>query len=164
LKTRIAIFGAALLSVCLSAAPPALSESAEDSDSESILEIRSKFNESIANHDSSRIADYLDSDYQITTGSGKHYRSTPKEEAEEWAEMFRDSPDIIYVRTPDDVEVSSHFMRASENGRWVGRWTSPDGDIEMGGRYFAHWSKVNGDWKIRAEVFVTLFCSGSGCT
>ena len=162
MKTEI-IFGVVLISLALSIGQPVLSENSRLSDSDSILATRAKFNESIANHDSSSIAGYLDSDYQITTGSGKHYRQSPHEEAESWAEMFRNSPDIIYIRTPDDVAVSSHYELASENGNWVGRWAAPEGKIEMGGRYFAQWSKVNGSWRIRSEIFVTLFCNGSGC-
>ncbi len=157
------VFAVLLLGFGLSAAQPALSETDQSKDSELILAVRANFNESIAKHDPASMAKYFDDDYQITAGSGKHYRQTPKEGVESWVEIFRNNPDIIYVRTPDNVEVSTYLELASENGHWVGRWTSANGDIEMGGRYFAQWRKVDGDWKIRAEVFATLFCNGSGC-
>lgn len=130
---------------------------------ETIRAIRMQSNEAIARHDAAGIAAYLDGEYQITTGSGKHYRETPEEDAADWAKIFRDNEDIIYVRSPDLIEVSSYADLAAENGSWVGRWSSAKGEVETGGRYFAQWRKVNGNWKIRAEIFVTLFCNGTGC-
>ena len=61
------------------------------------------------------------------------------------------------------VNVSSYNDLAAERGNWVGRWTAPEGPVEVGGTYFAQWRKVGADWKIRAEVFVGLYCDGAGC-
>jgi hypothetical protein len=152
-----------LVSLGLSVARPVFSDEIGTDASEKILAVRASFNESIKNHDAASIAAYLDSEYQVTTSSGEHYRETPEDEAASWAEMFRDNVDIIYVRTPDLVEVSTYYDMAAENGTWVGRWSSLTGDVEMGGSYFAQWRNVNGVWKIRAEVFVGLFCNGPGC-
>jgi ketosteroid isomerase-like protein len=157
------ILAIVLAGVSLSDPHPAFAQDDHSEDSESILAVRASFNDSIANHDAASIAGYLDSEYQITTGSGMHYQETPEDEADSWAEMFDQSPDIIYVRTTEEIEVSAYLALAAENGNWVGRWTSPEGKIEMGGRYFAQWRKVDGEWKIRAEIFVTLYCTGPGC-
>ncbi len=118
-------------------ARPVLGDETGAEASEEILALRASFNESIKNHDATSIAAYLDSEYQITTSSGEHYRETPEEDVAVWAETFRDNEDIVYVRTPDVVEVSSYYDLAAETGTWVGRWSSRKGAVEMGGSYFA---------------------------
>lgn len=128
-----------------------------------IISIRDSFNAAIAEHDAERIAGYIDDQYQITTSDGGQYQSTPVEEAAAWREIFRDNPDIVYIRTPNVVDVNSFLDLAAETGSWVGRWSSADGDVEVGGSYFAQWRKVGESWKIRAEVFVGLYCNGHGC-
>ena len=50
---------------------------------------------------------------------------------------------------------------ASERGEWTGRWTEPDGVVQVSGTYLAQWRKVNGTWLIQAEVFVPTSCQGS---
>lgn len=71
--------------------------------------------------------------------------------------------DVVYVRTPTRIEISSYLPRAAEFGDWVGNWTSDKGSIEVGGSYSASWRKVDGAWKIQSEIFVTLFCKGPAC-
>jgi hypothetical protein len=159
----VILFALMLVSLGLFSARPVFSDEIGAEASEKILALRASFNKSIENHDAASIATYLDNEYQITTSSGKHYRETPEEDVAIWAEIFRDNEDIVYVRTPDLVEVSSYYDLAAENGTWVGRWSSPKGEVEMGGRYFAQWRNVSGNWKIRAEIFVGLFCNGPGC-
>ena len=84
--------------------------------------------------------------------------------AEEWSEVFASAPDVIYVRTPQSVEVSSSGTRGAEIGSWVGSWTTPEGRQELGGRYAAHWRRIDGVWRIRSELFVTLVCEGPACS
>ena len=133
------------------------------SDEEQIASIRSLSNEAIARHDVSGIVSSLAGEYQITTGKGLIFQDSPKEEGDLWAGLFAESGDIIYVRTPDTIEVSTYLPRAAENGKWIGSWTTSTGRKEVGGSYAATWSKVDGQWKIRSEIFVTLFCNGPGC-
>jgi hypothetical protein len=64
---------------------------------------------------------------------------------------------VLYVRTPDTIEVSASQTRAAEIGTWVGTATENGVARRWGGRYAAHWVLVDGTWKIRAELFVTLF-------
>jgi hypothetical protein len=128
-----------------------------------IRSIRSKFNESIKNHDAASIGAFLDSEYQITTSNGEQYQGTPEEEVAAWDEIFRNNEDVVYVRSPELIEVSSYNVLAAESGTWTGSWSQSEGAVEIGGRYFAQWRNVDGEWKIRAEIFVGLFCKGSGC-
>lgn len=128
-----------------------------------ITALRAEFNRAIENHDAASIGKYIDSEYQITTSNGEQFQGSPDEEVAGWTRIFSNRPDVVYVRTPDTVAVSSYYALAAENGTWVGRWKSSKGDVEIGGQYFAQWRKVDGDWKIRTEVFVGMYCNGSGC-
>ena len=128
-----------------------------------ILKILADSNEAIRKHDAASIVASFDQTYQITTGSGKLFHDSPEKEEELWTEIFTESPDVIYVRTPSKIEVSAYLARAAESGNWVGNWTTEKGRIEVGGSYFASWLKVDGSWKIQSEMFVTLYCSGDGC-
>lgn len=133
------------------------------SDEQQIRELRAESNAYISRHDALGVASLLDSEYQITTGNGQLFQVSPEEEAGTWKQIFETSEDIVYIRTPTTIEVSMHLPRAAEFGSWVGTWTTPAGPKEVGGRYAAHWRKVDGQWKIRAELFVTMYCNGAEC-
>ena len=147
----------------LSAVEPGSAEQARYDASDVILGARRRFNEAIAGHDVAAIPGFLDTPYQITTSTGQLLQSTPEEDAVAWADIFRERPDVIYVRNPYTVEVSDYLDLAAEQGEWVGRWTGPEGPVEVGGSYFAQWRNTGDSWKIRAEAFVRLYCKGSGC-
>jgi hypothetical protein len=76
------------------------------------------------------------------------------------AAQFKNRPDTSYVRTPVSVEIYEPWNVASERGAWSGRWTEPDGPLEIGGTYQAQWRRVDGRWKIQAELFVPTRCVG----
>ena len=63
-------------------------------------------------------------------------------------------PDVVYVRTPDSIDVNASWEQAAESGKWTGTWTQADGVTRVGGRYFAKWRKVSGQWLVLTEVFV----------
>jgi hypothetical protein len=153
----VALIIAGCLGVAVSAFPD--SESAEDE----ILQIRAESNEAIRKHDADGVVAAFDQTYQITTGSGTLFHDSPEKEKELWTEIFARFPDVVYVRTPSRIDVSTYLPRAAESGTWVGNWTGETGSIEVGGSYSASWIKVDGRWKIQAEMFVTLYCSGAGC-
>ncbi|MBK8285381.1 MAG: nuclear transport factor 2 family protein [Ahniella sp.] len=117
----------------------------------------------MARHDVEAVVSFLDAEYQITVGSGKLFHGKAGE-LEGWRAEFAQAADLVYVRTPESVDVSSSGERAVEFGTWVGSWTTPDGPHRSLGRYAAHWSKVDGSWKIRSELFVTLNCQGADCS
>jgi hypothetical protein len=57
---------------------------------------------------------------------------------------------------PRQIVVSDDGVRAVEHGTWQGIWR----DSLMGGDYQAHWSRRDGKWLDRAEIYVTLHCQG----
>jgi ketosteroid isomerase-like protein len=148
------------------AAEPLQANSGPDknaADEASIRAIRMGSNEAIARHDVEAIVASIDSEYQITTGAGVFYRGGPDEELRAWSEHFAEYDDVVYVRTTESVELSTWLPIAAESGNWTGSYRTENGIRNLNGRYLASWRKVNGDWKIRSELFVTLACEGPGC-
>lgn len=131
-------------------------------EADAIWAARAASNQAIARHDAEAIVSFLDGEYVITTGSGA---IIPGRDAQvgSWAEHIDQFPDVVYVRTPVEVTLSEASSRAIENGTWVGTRTSENGPQENGGQYTAYWRKVDGVWKIRSELFVTLYCKGVDC-
>ena len=80
---------------------------------------------------------------------------------ERMARQFASRPDTVYIRRPTAIEVFPSWAVASERGEWTGRWTEPDGSLEIGGSYQAQWRKVDGRWLIQAELFVPTRCTGA---
>ena len=141
----------------------AVAAAAGQTPADDIRSVRSQSNAAIARHDVEAVVSFLDAEYQITVGNGKLFHGRAGE-VEGWRDEFAQSADLVYVRTPESVEVSSSGERAAEIGVWVGTWTTVDGSHRAAGRYAAHWSKASGSWKIRSEIFVTLSCEGVGCS
>jgi ketosteroid isomerase-like protein len=135
---------------------PCGSQAPEDVDTKSIRLARESSNQAIAQHDVDGIVSFLDQEYVITISSGviENGRETA---AESWAGHFADFPDVVYVRTPEEVTISSSNPLAIENGTWLGTMTTPDGALERGGQYTAAWRKTDGEWKIYSELFVVLY-------
>lgn len=139
-----------------------LDASAAEAPAEAIRAARAQSNAAIARHDVAAVVALLDAEYQITAGSGSLFHGR-EDEADAWRDEFAKAEDLLYVRTPQSVEVSDSGARAAEIGNWIGTWTTPAGPHRAHGRYAAHWRKVDGVWKIRSELFVTLGCEGTDC-
>lgn len=133
--------------------PPAADDAA-------IRAARAQSNQAIAAHDVPGIARHWMPDVHIVTstsaqGSGRDVNG------QRMADQFTRRPDTVYVRTPSTVDVFAAWGVASERGEWTGRWTEPDGVVQVSGTYLAQWRKTNGIWLIQAEVFVPTTCTGS---
>ncbi len=146
--------------VCLATASKAGAQVA--SDEEQIRGARTESNQAIARHDVAGILDLLEGDYHVSTSTGA-FLSSRAEMGEAFAARFAEFEDVLYVRTPESVEVSATGPVASEIGSWVGSWTTTEGPFRTGGRYIAYWRKIGGEWRVHAELYVPLFCEGSGC-
>jgi len=132
------------------------------SDSDRIREARDQYNNAIARHDVQAIMSFIDDEYQITTSLGQLIQGRDGEAAA-WQDLFSSRQDVLYVRTPEAVELSNAYPLAAETGTWVGTWSTPDGIVRTGGHYSAMWRQVDGKWKVRSELFVALYCEGLGC-
>lgn len=132
------------------------------SDAERIRSARSDYNAAIARQDAKAITGFLDDEYQITTSLGQLLQDRDAEESS-WVALFRSRKDLLYVRTPESIEVSRDYPLAAEQGNWVGTWQTDEGPVKTGGQYTAMWREVEGVWKVRSELFVALYCDGVQC-
>lgn len=80
---------------------------------------------------------------------------------EGFSKIFRDPNFVSGCRTPDRIEVATGGPNeAAEMGVW--EWRSRDKGQELiyRGRYLVMWQKLNGQWRIRSELYATTGCSG----
>ncbi len=141
----------------------ALPAGAQTSDDASLIrDARTRSNQAIAAHSIDGILAELDSEFQVTAGSGRFLQGRDAM-GEAFSAQFAEFPDAIYVRSPEAVDVAQSGSLGFETGTWIGTWTTPTGPLRTGGRYSASWSNASGSWRIRSELFVTLFCEGTGC-
>lgn len=118
---------------------------------------RAAQNEAIREGDFDRVATWWTEDVTIRAGLG----FTLNGRAEYRAAFGRDTS-VVYVRTPNRIEVSETWPLAWEEGTWVGSRRA-DGARLISGRYAAQWIRLDDGWKIRSELFVAMDCSGDGC-
>lgn len=124
-----------------------------------IRQRRASSNAAIARHDTAGIGAILAGNVVVVTSNSVHAvgRET---NLQRFAEQFRTRPDVVYLRTPDEVRVFEPWGMASERGHWTGSWTDTDGKISIGGSYFAKWRRVNGAWFVESETYVPGTCTG----
>lgn len=129
-------------------------------DAAAIRAARADSNAAIARHDVAGIAKHWMPNVSIVTSTGAHDDGKDAN-AGRMGAQFNRRPDTVYVRTPAAIDVFGAWNVASERGEWRGRWTEPDGVVDIAGTYLAQWRRVNGTWLIQAEVFVPARCTGS---
>jgi len=132
----------------------------QSSDEQMIREARARSNAAIAAHDPVAIAREWMEDVHVVSSTSAQVAGRQANQ-ERMTAQFKNRPDTIYIRQPGTIEVYSPWTVASERGEWTGRWTEPDGRLEIGGTYLAQWRKVEGRWLSQAELYVPTRCSGS---
>ncbi len=154
----LALVGTLLVPMAMGLA--AGTQAAPLTDEAAIRAARAQSNQAIAAHDVAGIVRHWLPDVHIVTSTGS--QGTGRDDnGQRMAGQFARRPDTVYVRTPTTVEVLASWHTASERGEWTGRWTEPDGVVQVGGTYLAQWRKVDGTWLIQAELFVPTRCTGS---
>lgn len=131
----------------------------QSSDEQLIREARARSNKAIAAHDLAGIAAAWMDDVHIVTSTSAHGTGRQVNQ-QRMAQQFERRPDTVYVREPIAIDVYSPWNVAAERGEWTGRWTEPDGRVEIRGTYLAQWRRVDRGWLIQAEVFVPTQCRG----
>lgn len=149
-----------LLCLCLCPSLVLVASAQQPADEQLIREARARSNQAIAAHDLAGIARVWMEDLHVVSSTSSQAAGR-EANRQRMATQFKNRPDTIYVRTPTVVEVYPSWAVASERGDWTGRWTEPDGKLEIGGTYQAQWRKVDGQWLIQAELFVPTRCTGS---
>jgi ketosteroid isomerase-like protein len=132
----------------------------QQSDEELIRAARGRSNQAIAAHDLDNIARAWMNDVHVVSSTSAQTAGR-EQNRQRMSTQFANRPDTVYVRRPATIDVYPAWNVASERGEWTGRWTEPDGALEIAGTYLAQWRKVEGQWLIQAELFVPTRCTGS---
>jgi ketosteroid isomerase-like protein len=107
-------------------------------------------NNAIAKHDLNGIEQFWLDDFVQVIGRGTS--ETGKENiSTSWKALFKTNPKVVYVRIPGEIIISDNDTMAWESGKWTGIHT-----YSKGGNYSAMWIKRNGNWMLKAELFVSL--------
>jgi ketosteroid isomerase-like protein len=121
----------------------------------SIRSCRAAFNRSLADADLAAIGPILAPNVVLVTGTDSAVISGRKAQLQAWKREFSAQDRVLYVRTPNMIVTSSVEPIAHEQGKWRGTLSST-GELLVSGDYSAKWRKVEQDWIIEAEIFVTL--------
>lgn len=122
---------------------------------------RQLFNRAIVDADLATIEGVLAEDVVLVAGTWSDLFLGRAAQLAIWSGDF-DAPAErwTYERTPDCIRVSGITPMAMEDGHWQGR--GPEG-ASAAGDYTAKWRRIDGEWRLEAEIFMTLECTGAGC-
>ena len=128
----------------------AFAQSPKQNDIAIIKAARAAYNKAIVERDTAGITKYWRDDFVEIAGNGSYLVGKDACIAD-WFNDFSKSPNIIYVRTPQEIIISE-----TDNLAWEkGKWTATNSPIK-GGNYSAMWRRTENIWKLQAEMFVTL--------
>ncbi|MDP2413577.1 nuclear transport factor 2 family protein [Daejeonella sp.] len=122
-----------------------------DKNVELIKSAREASNQAIAKHDIDGISKFWYNDFVQIRGNSTYLTGKDTIVAS-WRKLFNDNPNVVYIRTPSQIIISTNDTLAWENGTW-----KAFNSYSNGGNYSAMWRKSNDTWKILAELFVSLF-------
>jgi ketosteroid isomerase-like protein len=117
-----------------------------------ILQLRNAYNAAIKNFSAEQFS-FLTNDVLTTTGNGTLIRG--KENLKKFLQKASVSK-MYWVRTPSEIDVNTKLGLAWEMGTWKGYNIDTGDKAVVGGKYSAQWAKINGVWKIKSQLFVTL--------
>lgn len=112
---------------------------------------REASNQAIARHDIDGISKFWVKDFVQIRGNST-YLIGKDTIISSWRKLFKDNPNVVYIRTASQIIISTNDTLAWENGTW-----KAFNSYSNGGNYSAMWRKDNDSWKIVAELFVSLF-------
>jgi ketosteroid isomerase-like protein len=128
---------------------------------------RAAFNEAIAKKDIEAVAETMQDNIILVTGTASEVFTGRAAQLSLWRKDFENPRRAVYVRTTDCVRVSEVFPVALETGHWRGvRGGQADGSGATSfaaGVYAAKWRRVDGTWLLESEVFATEACGGDFC-
>ena len=126
------------------------SQNTHNNDITTIKSNRAASNDAIISHDVNGIAKFWLDDFVQVIGRGT-YETGKENISASWEALFNSNPQVVYIRTPEKIIISDNDTTAWENGKWMGIHT-----YSKGGNYAAMWIKRNGNWMLKAELFVSL--------
>jgi len=138
------------VSTMLAASGVSAAERCMDSDQARAIEAqRQSFNRAIEAADLDTIAGVLSEDVLLITGTDTDLYSGREAQVELWRSDFASSERLVYVRTPECIQVSERFPIALERGRWRGEPKDGRSGVVQGG-YSAKWRHGGDAWRSRS--------------
>ena len=128
----------------------AFAQNTHNNDIATIKSNRAASNNAIAKHDINGIAKYWLDDFVQVIGRGI-YQTGKDSIMASWKALFKSDSQIAYIRNPEEITISDNDTLAWERGEWIGIHS-----YSKGGNYAAMWIKRNGNWMLKAELFVSL--------
>lgn len=156
------LLSAALLSADRAVAQPSNCTSPDDPNAADITAARAAFNQAIAEKDIGAIRAVLAEDVLLVTGTDSIVFNRRSAQLPIWQADFEADERAIYERTAKCVSLSPLLPIALETGTWRGVRTDDANDFAAGS-YAAKWRKIDGAWRLEAEIFSTESCGGSFC-
>jgi ketosteroid isomerase-like protein len=129
-----------------------------------IRSARATYNNALASRDAKAISKYWLLDSQSVWASGKLTVGRDNIVAR-YAKTFKDGDFLFGLRTPQKIDVATGAgSDAAEVGIWKWKMRYLGQEITWSGRYLAMWQKVDGQWGLRSDLYVTTGCTGgSAC-
>lgn len=116
---------------------------------------RAAFNRALAEADLAAIGPLLAANAILVAGTDSAIISGRKAQLMAWKHEFAAPTRTIYTRTPETIVPSTIEPIALEHGHWEGV-AAASGAPLASGAYTAKWRKVDADWMIEAEIYLTL--------
>ena len=118
---------------------------------------RAAFNRALAHKDLDAISALLTREAILVTGTDSGLLNGRKAQLLAWKREFAEGPDTrtLYTRTPDTILPSPTHPIAMEHGQWQGV-SAGSGQVLASGTYSAKWRLHGADWRIEAEIYLTL--------
>jgi ketosteroid isomerase-like protein len=117
-----------------------------------IRAVRATSNQAIGARDADRVVACMMSDVTVAVAHGPQLTGRESSRAA-FAAQFSERTFVGYVREPSDIAIHEPPTRATERGRWLGRWKQGAGEHVMRGTYVAEWCHTALGWFIQSEVF-----------
>jgi len=151
------------VSTMLVASSVSAAERCMDTDRARAIEAqRQSFNRAIEAGNLDTIAAVLAEDVVLITGTDSDLYSGRQPQLDLWRSDFESGERLVYVRTPECIQVSERFPIALERGRWRGEPKDGRPGVVQGG-YSAKWRHDGDAWRIEVEVYMTRACDSSIC-
>jgi ketosteroid isomerase-like protein len=128
----------------------AFTQNIHNNDIATIKSNRAASNDAITRHDVDGIAKFWLDDFVQVIGRGI-YQTGKDSIIASWKALFNSNSQVAYTRDPKEITISDNDTLAWEQGEWIGIHT-----YSKGGNYAAMWIKRNGNWMLKAELFVSL--------
>jgi uncharacterized protein (TIGR02246 family) len=122
-----------------------------------IRALRQRHNKALAAFDVEGVVDLATDDFAMIVGGGGQLVQGRQAYRDFVAHAFADPHPMLFVRTPDRIDVGAAQGEAvaAETGRWTG--TATDGSaLRIAGRYLVHWIRQSGEWRIASETYVLV--------